>query len=221
MSKTILITGGSRGIGKATTKMFLENGYKVISTSTTGDFEYEHENLVTYKYDQADSKSIKEFVNQLENEKYIIDVLINNAGIMLDWTSDSVKEDIFDKTITANLKGLITLTQKLLSLMSKNSLIINMSSSLGSFADELGTLAPAYSISKAGVNMYTKKLHAKISEDGLSVISYEPGWVKTDMGGEGAPREVNEPAEDLYKLATQDPKPKSGLFYNCEGIRDW
>ncbi len=221
MSKTILITGGSRGIGRATTEKLCSEGYKVIATSTSGEFEYEHENLTTHKYNQADASSIEEFINWLKQEKLDIDVLVNNAGIMLDWQKDSVDVEILKKTMEVNLYGLITLTEGLLEILTQDGLIINISSALGALGADMGTMTPAYSIAKVGVNMYTKKLHAKVHSKGISVISYEPGWVKTDMGGEQAPRTVDEPAEELYDLITQNPKPKSGLFYNGEGVREW
>lgn len=221
MSQTILITGGSRGIGRATTEKFLENGYRVIATSTSGTFDYTHKNLITHVYDQANPKSIKEFVAWLKEEDYKIDVCINNAGIMLDWTIDTVEIEILRKTMEVNLFGLVDFTQQVLDMMNKNSLIINIASGLGAMNDDMGTTSPSYSITKVSVNMYTKKLHAKIHENGISVISYEPGWVKTDMGGEAAPREVGEPAQDLFNLATKSEKPQSGLFYNSDGVRDW
>lgn len=221
MKKTILITGGSRGIGKATAKKFLENNYKIITTSTSGKLDYSHEDLTVYKYDQGDTQSVKKLAEDLNKVGFKIDVLINNAAIMLDWQLDQVDTKVLDKTLAVNLQGLIDLTQDLLGIMNQDGLIINVSSALGALTEEMGTTAPAYSISKAALNMYTRKLHAKVNEAGLSVISYEPGWVKTDMGGQQAPREVGEPAEELYKLSTQDPRPKSGLFYNGDGVREW
>lgn len=221
MSTTVLITGGSRGIGRATAEKFLEEGHQVIATSTSGEFEYSHDNLITHKLDQSDSKSIHAFAKWLDTEGHKVDVLINNAGIMLDWTIGDIKMDLLRKTFEVNLFGLIDLTESILGSMKKDGLIISMSSGLGSLTADMGTLAPTYSITKTAVNMYTKKLQARIAESGLTAISYEPGWVKTDMGGADAPREVSGPAQDLYKLATQSPRPQGGLFYNTDGVREW
>lgn len=221
MNKTILITGGSRGIGRATAEKFLENGWTVISTSTSGEFDYSHKNLITHKYDQSNSKSISDFVSWFSKEGYKIDVLINNAGIMLDWMDSLVDIATLRKTAEVNLFGLVELTENILGYVNEGGLIINISSGLGALGEDMGTLAPTYSITKAGLNMYTKRLNSRVVSEGISVISYEPGWVKTDMGGEQAPREVGEPAKELYDLATMDPKPEGGLFYNGDGVRSW
>lgn len=221
MSKTVLITGGSRGIGRATAEKFLTKGYTVIATSTSGEFSFSHENMITHTYDQSDAGSIAKFVSWIKEHEHKIDILINNAGILLDWTIDCVDIEILKKTMSVNVYGLIDLTEQLLNHISKDGLIINISSGLGALNASMGTMAPAYSITKAGVNMYTKKLHAKIASEGKTAISYEPGWVKTDMGGTDAPRTPDEPANDLFTLASQDPKPAGGLFYNTNGVRDW
>lgn len=218
--KTVLITGGSRGIGKATVEAFCKEGYRVITTSTNGTFSYDHENMITHAYDQSDPASIRAFIDWIKEDGYKIDVLVNNAGIMLDWKIDYVDMEILKKTFAVNLYGLIDFTEQLLEYISEQGLIVNLSSGLGALGADLGTLAPAYSITKAGVNMYTKKLQARIADSGRKVVAYEPGWVQTDMGGPEAPRTVDGPAADLLALAT-NPELTGGLFYNKDGVREW
>jgi len=214
--KIAFITGGSRGIGKAIVKKFLEKGYKVITTSTSGKSTYQD----TYKLDLADPTSIEALANDLKQQSVKIDVLINNASIAVEG-EDMVDVGSLRKTLEVNLIGIIDLTQRLLSLVNTDCVIINFSSQMASLCKDLGYDYPSYRISKTAINMYTRCLsdHPEIKSKNIKVYSFDPGWVKTDMGGPGAEREPEEPAQELLDLAESGNE--TGLFYKGLKVRDW
>ncbi|MCA9302191.1 SDR family NAD(P)-dependent oxidoreductase [candidate division WWE3 bacterium] len=214
--KNILITGGSRGIGKATVKRFLGSGYEVITTSTSGKSEYRN----TYQLDLSDSNSISDFAKSLSEKNTKIDVLINNAA-MAEEGEDFVVIESLRKTLEVNLIGVIDLTQKILPLINDSGVIINISSQMASLTCDLGFDYPSYRISKNAINMYTICLseHPNIKKRGVKVYSFDPGWVKTDMGGPDAEREPEEVAEELLQLVESGSK--TGLFYKGTEAREW
>jgi len=216
--KILLITGGSRGIGLATVKEFLNNKYKVITTSTSGKIPLQNENLTAYQLDLGDPDSIASFIKKLNDIK--IDVLINNAGIA---NKKEAKIDIDElrRTLEVDVIGMVSLTTQLLPSMNANGVIINISSEFGSFTEDWGNRVPSYRIAKAAINMFTRNYYdaEEVKSKNIKVYSFDPGWVKTDMGGPEAERDPEEPAKELLALAESGKE--SGLFYRGLKIRDW
>lgn len=219
--KNILITGGSRGIGKATAQKFLDENYKVLVTSTSGDIDYSDENLKNYQLDLSDENSISTLVSDLKRENINIDVLINNAGIVVNRHSPNVSIKSLRENLEVNLIGTVNLTEQLISVINENGVIVNISSGLGSLNEDFGTYWPEYRITKAALNMYTRSLYSRsdLVSNNIKVYSYEPGWVKTDMGGSSAPRTPGQPAQEIFELVNSNNE--SGLFYNGDGVRSW
>ena len=218
--KTVLVTGGSRGIGKATVKEFLDNNYLVITTSTDGKINNQHPNISSFQLNLADEASINNFVNQLKEKGATIDVLVNNAA----WSpevEDKISFEDLRKCLNINLVGTIILTQQLIPFINKNGVIINISSQMGSLTENGGEDFPSYCISKTALNMYTRTLYFSkdITSKGIRVYSFDPGWVKTDMGGPEAEREPDEPATEIYTLAKSHSE--SGQFYRGLIKRSW
>jgi len=209
--KTVLITGISRGIGRALTQSFLDNGDFVIGTSTDGLVDLKHENLVVFALDLSTSKSIKECVEKIGGFNKNIDILINNAGI---WSGESenspVLIDNLRKVLEVNLIGTIDFTQQILSLIKEDGHIVNISSRQGSMEITDHSDMPDYQISKSALNMFTRVLSARL-KDRITVSSVHPGWVKTDMGGPEAEIEPEEAAEHIFKLANS--KVETGQFW--------
>jgi NAD(P)-dependent dehydrogenase (short-subunit alcohol dehydrogenase family) len=117
-------------------------------------------------------------------------------------------------TLETNLFGAWKLTQAALPLMRKNDYgrIVNLSSGMGQLSD-MGGHAPAYRISKTGLNALTRMLSAELAGENILVNSCCPGWVRTDMGGPGARRSVGEGADTPFWLATlPDEGPRGGFF---------
>lgn len=211
-NKTAFITGGSRGIGKATVNEFLDCGYQVITTNTNGTQQISNNSLVTYKYILGNTEDENKIVNELEKNHILLDVLINNAGIK---SHDETQIDIevLKKTLETNLIGTISLTLKLLKFINTNAVIINITSGFASLTEDWGSRDPSYRISKAALNMFTRNFYKdpRIEAKNIKVYSFEPGWVKTDMGGPKAPRDPNEPAKELVDLVKSNKEP--GMFY--------
>ena len=224
--KTIVITGASRGIGLATATRFLEEGWQVVGTYNKTRIPIENANCIGVQLDQGDTPSIKRAVEEIKQKAYQIDVLINNAGITLDWVEPQIDLDKIRKTFEVNLFGVINLTEQLLPKMLASSHIINIDSSYGAFSlpidDESST---GYRLSKAALNMYTRTLAFRLKEKGIIVSSLDPGWVKTDMGNLGLSdkerpdREPDEVANDIYKLVTT--VQESGQFWRLGKKTDW
>jgi NAD(P)-dependent dehydrogenase (short-subunit alcohol dehydrogenase family) len=215
---TIVITGISRGIGKAVAEMFLEKGWQVIGGSKSGTKPFEHTRLLTVPVDLTDETSIASFVAFVEKNGTDIKVLVNNAGILID-NGQELSMDSLRKTLEVNLFGLISLTEKLVPVISKGGHIINLSSGLGSIERTNSGHYPSYRISKASVNMYTRVLAGRLAGLGITVSSIDPGWVKTDMGGAGASRNPSEPAQEIYDLATS--QNQTGYFWHKGKKQAW
>lgn len=217
--KRVLITGVSRGIGKATAEKFLQEGWFVIGTSTIGNTSIENPNLQMLALDMNDPLTIADVAKKVGESKEKIDVLINNAGIALPDDAFPVPRETLLQTLTVNVIGPIDLTQQLLGSLNDNGYILNVSSNLSSLEEGMGDYEPAYSISKAALNMFTKRLAATVQKRGIIVAAVDPGWVRTDMGGPSAPRDPKESAEEIFAL-TQD-KIESGCFWYKGKIRSW
>ncbi len=208
---TVLITGISRGIGKALAEKFLHEGYFIIGTSTNGIAELQHENLKVFALDLSKPESIKECVSQIVEINKKIDILINNAGTWSGAEGDPVVHmDYLRKTLEINLIGTIDFTEQIIPVLHENAHIINVSSRAGSIERSYHANYPDYKISKAAINMYTKVLSIRFGEK-FTASSVHPGWVKTDMGGMEADLEPQEAAEDIYKLAIS--RPETGQFW--------
>lgn len=212
--KTVVITGISRGIGEALAKKFLDEGYKVIGTSTIGKAKINNVNLKVVKLDLSDASSIKDVGETIIKHAQNIDILINNAGVSADEKPGKMDINVLRQNLEVNLIGLIQFTETLLPHIARNGQIVNTSSVMGALTADLGDIEldyPAYRISKTAVNMYTKTLASRVKIREIIVSSVHPGWVKTDMGGEGATREPEEAAKEIFKLATTPHE--TGLFW--------
>lgn len=211
--KTVVITGVSRGIGKALAERFLENGDFVIGTSTSGESSIEHDRLLMLRLDLADPKSIVVCTQSIVDSGKTIDILINNAGI---WSgveeNPTIRVDLLRKVLEVNLFGTVDFTERTLPLINKGGHIVNISSRMGSLAyvKEGYIDWPDYKISKAALNMVTRILSVRLA-GAVTVSSVHPGWVKTDMGGDDADIEPEEAAEDIFTLANSNPE--TGQFW--------
>ncbi|MGH2612974.1 MAG: SDR family NAD(P)-dependent oxidoreductase, partial [Rhabdochlamydiaceae bacterium] len=188
-TKTVLITGCSRGIGAATTEKFLSAGWYVIGTSTSGNSAIKHDSLSMVKLDLGSETSIEQCVALLEKQNITLDVLINNAGVNPGIDDEYLSVEKLRQTIEVNLIGLISLTEKVFPLLLPKGRVINLTSSAGNVNNQYiqQSLTP-YGIAKAGVNLYTHNLAKRFKDKGLIVLALHPGWVRTDMGSPDAPK---------------------------------
>ena len=224
--RTIVITGASRGIGLATARKFLDEGWKVVGTYLNTPIPLQDKNLIAIKYDQSDPESIASVVEEIKKSVSTIDALINNAGIILDAFDDHANIEKIRKTFEVDVFGIVELSERLLSLMNSESHIVNIDSLYGAFSFPIDdTSSTGYRMAKAALNMYTRTLAYRLEDKNIIVSSLDPGWAKTDMGNKAATetekpdREPEEVAQDIYKLVTTVKDP--GYFWRFGEKREW
>lgn len=219
--KTVVITGANRGIGKATAEKFLSEGWKVVGTSMSGE-GWKQNNLFWIKLDLSDSASVAHAVGEIQKEAPI-DVLVNNAGTYVDeedFPNAPITRNSLRTTLEVNVIGTIDITEQLLSSLKPEGHIVILGSRSGALVvPEVNTSAPSYRISKTALSMYTRLLSQRLQNTKLTVSIVDPGWVKTDMGGSDAEREPQEPAKEIFSLATS--KIPSGKFWREGKERTW
>jgi len=170
----------------------------------------------------ANGQSIAELTDYLYGNYTHLDVLVNNAGIHYDTFQNTLNADfsIVEEALRVNTLGPWRVSKALVPLLKKSSAgrIVNVSSSSGSFADSWpGT--PAYSMSKCALNMLTLKMSADLEGTNVKVNSVCPGWVRTAMGGDEAPRDVSEGAASIIWAALlPEDGPSGGFFRDGERV---
>jgi len=214
--KTALITGVGKGIGDALKERFLSEGYFVVGTYNS-EKPNEEKDFVSLKLDLSKKESVANCAKEIGKLGKKIDILINNAGVMLDDGEAILSPDKLRQTLEVNLIGTADFTEKILPSLSKDARIVFVSSEAGSItltekgiSHEPGHY-PAYKISKAALNMYMATLAGRTMKDGLIVSAVHPGWVRTAIGGDEAPITPEEAAGDIFKLAIS--KPATGGFW--------
>ncbi len=180
--KIVLVTGGSRGIGKAIAESFAEAGATVIVTyrNAIDDVYFNSKNIRHYQCDVADMKSVQEVVDGILKDHTKIDVLVNNAGITKDGLLMRMSEDDWDAVLDTNLKGVFNMTKAVTrSMMSKRSgKIINITSIVGI----MGNAGQAnYVASKAGVIGFTKSVARELASRNININAIAPGFIATEM----------------------------------------
>jgi NAD(P)-dependent dehydrogenase (short-subunit alcohol dehydrogenase family) len=215
MSKTILITGTSQGIGHALTKLLLIKGYSVIGTSTTGIDNINENNYKSFALDLSNLDSIDAFEKKLRIENIKIDILINNAGIGPDLDFELPEAISFKKTFDVNVTGTTFFTEQMLQYLNVGGKIINISSKMGSIDVCEKNDSVAYRMSKAALNMYTKILSNRL-EGKQFVASVHPGWVRTNISKSNINGRLSpeESAQKIFEFMSSDFK--TGTFWNVE-----
>ncbi len=185
--KTVIVTGGAKGIGRAIAIAFAKEGANVVlnyRSTSPDDVVKEIESFgvkcLTIQADISDFNQAKELVDKAIEEFKTIDVLINNAGITKDNLLLKMSEDDFDMVINTNLKGafnMIKHTSKIM-LKQKSGTIINMSSVVG-LTGNIGQVN--YSASKAGMIGMTFSTARELASRGITCNAIAPGFIKTDM----------------------------------------
>jgi NAD(P)-dependent dehydrogenase (short-subunit alcohol dehydrogenase family) len=226
-----LVTGGNRGIGLEVCRQLAQHGLAVVLTARDaakgkaavkalqdGGLAVEFQRL-----DVNSCRSIRACVAAVAERRGRIDVLVNNAGVMLDPRGSRFldsKLDTYRDTLETNFFGPLQLAQSVVQLMKANRYgrIINVSSELGQL-EEMGAGTPAYRISKTALNALTRILAAEFRESNILVNSMCPGWVKTGIGGDHAPRTPAQAADTAVWLATlPDDGPTGGFFRDRKKI---
>ena len=240
--KVALITGANKGIGLETARQLGKLGITVLVGAR--DLARGEAAAAELKKDGVDARAVRldvdnpsdyEAVKKLIEKDYgRLDILINNAGILLDGRKGNettkTSQDVLRKTFDTNFFAVVGLTQALLPLLKKSvgGRIVNLSSILGSntlhatpgsFIYDAKTFA--YDASKAALNSFTIHLAHELKDTKIKVNSAHPGWVKTEMGGEGAQLDVETGAKTSVELATLQDSGPNGAYVHLGKPLPW
>jgi NAD(P)-dependent dehydrogenase (short-subunit alcohol dehydrogenase family) len=233
MSRVALVTGAARGIGLETVRGLAAAGMHVVlgardvvagEAARAGLGELAGAVEVA-RLDVTDPDSVAACVAAIGDEHGRLDVLVNNGGIILDRGVGVLDAD-FDtvrETLETNLFGAWRLTLAAVGLLRAASpaLVINVSSGMGQL-DDMQDGSAGYRISKLALNGVTRMMGVALAGDGVSVVSVCPGWVLTDMGGDGAYLSIEEGADTILWLAglPADEIP-TGAFLKRRAVIPW
>jgi len=222
MEITALITGANKGIGYEVARQLAAKGFHVFvgaRNSSAGHAAAEaiakNGGKATFlEIDVSDNASVSDAVREFSKIADHLDVLVNNAGIMVDGDDAVLKisDAIFRKTLETNTLGALRVTRAFEPLLAKTKTprVINVSSGGGQLTGGADGWAPAYCISKTALNGVTSQLATALPK--FAVNSVCPGWVRTDMGGQSATRSVEEGADTIVWLAADAPQKLTGKF---------
>lgn len=217
---TVVVTGANRGLGLEFARQLQAAGADVIGTARRPDGarELEAVGARVVQLDVADPASVEAFAAALEGEA--VDVLLNNAGIFPSRGGiESLDPDEALRTYQVNTLGPMRVTQALLENLRQGDrrLIMNMSSGLGSIADNRGGGSLGYRESKAALNMFTRSLAAELADEDFICIAMSPGWVRTDMGGDAAPLSPKQSVRGMLAVLAGASSEHSGRYFDYRG----
>jgi NAD(P)-dependent dehydrogenase (short-subunit alcohol dehydrogenase family) len=223
--KTVLVTGANKGIGREVAQQLAAKGFHVFVGARNAKAGRKAADAITkqsgkatfLEIDVADNDSVTNAAREFSNVEDHLDVLVNNAGIIVDGDNAilEISDDLFRKTLETNTLGALRVTRAFAPLLRKSKAprVINVSSGGGQLTGGADGWAPAYCISKTAVNGVTVQLAAALPK--FAVNSVCPGWVRTEMGGENASRSLEEGADTIVWLASEAPQDLT-----CKFLRD-
>jgi NAD(P)-dependent dehydrogenase (short-subunit alcohol dehydrogenase family) len=227
--KIALVTGGNRGLGFETCRQLAQSGLIVILSArntTKGKIAAKQLidrglDVVFHHLDVSDQSHLDRIIYHVEQQFGRIDVLVNNAAILYDTWQSAINADLdtVNRALKTNLFGPWRLSQICIPIMNRNRYgrIVNVSSGAGSLHYMTGG-TPAYSLSKASLNALTRIMAAELRGTNILINTIDPGWVATDMGGQGG-RPVEEGAQGIVWAATlPDDGPSGGFFYDGKPV---
>jgi NAD(P)-dependent dehydrogenase (short-subunit alcohol dehydrogenase family) len=224
--KIALVTGANKGIGFEVARQLTGKSFRVFigaRNEKAGRAAAQKIRAMFLKIDVSDQRSIKEAAKELAKAVDHLDVLVNNAGIIVDGDDGILKATPkqFEETMRTNALGPLMVTEAFQPLLTKSSAprIVNVSSSGGQLHDGADGWSPIYCISKTTLNGVTSQLAAALPK--FAVNSVCPGWVRTDMGGAGAPRSVEQGADGIVWLAADAPQNLTGKFLQDRKMIPW
>ena len=221
----VLVTGANKGIGHEIARQLAARGCHVVLTARgprRGRDATERiaaalpEAKVSFLVmDVTDKSSVRAAANEFARFSARLDVLVNNAAILLDENLNilEVTPEMFDAMLRTNVRGPLLVAQTFWPFLERaRGRIINVSSGAGALSTPAGNI-PGYGITKTALNGLTQKLAVTGAASGVLCFSMCPGWVRTDMGGPHAERSVDQGADTATWLALEAPPESSGGFY--------
>jgi NAD(P)-dependent dehydrogenase (short-subunit alcohol dehydrogenase family) len=227
-----VVTGANRGIGFEIVRQLADRGVTVILTARRPDAGATAAAMLAsatlhvdfHSLSVTDEASIRALRDHLAAQFGRLDVLVNNAGILTDTDAGGLDVSLATvrETLETNTLAPLRMAQLLLPLLkhSRAGRIVNISSGMGALSEMAGDDA-AYRISKAALNAVTGILAAELAAHGIAVNAMCPGWVKTDMGGAHAERNVSRGADTAVWLALDAPQDLTGTFVRDRQVIPW
>ncbi len=236
VTRVALVSGGNRGIGIEIARQLARRGILVVigsrdvekgqaAAQTIIDEGYPAE---VVRLDITDGNSVAAAVEDIALRHGRIDILVNNAAILIDGPGGfksslfELKADTARKTFETNVLGPLRLTQAVVPIMERNGYgrIVNISSGAGQLSD-MRSGFPAYRMSKTALNALTRITATELASTNIKVNAVCPGWVRTDMGGAEAERPVEIGAETPVWLATLAENGPTGGFFRDKRPIPW
>lgn len=225
---TVLITGSNRGLGLEWVRQCAARGWRAFATCRDPEGAAELQALTGHypgialrRLDVTAPGQIAELARELADET--IDLLVNNAGVYFEhWGQDPIGRidyDAWQETFRVNTLGPMRVTEALLPSLerAKRPLVVAISSNMGSIAGITGPRDYAYRSSKAALNAAMHGLALELAERRIGVLLLHPGWVRTRMGGEGAPLSPAESVGAMLALVAHFDLAQSGAFLRYDG----
>jgi len=227
----VVISGSNRGLGLGFVRALLARGDRVVAgcrqpgratALTTLSGEYPG-HLHVLPLDVAKPASIHEFASELPLVCDRIDLLINNAGVLVPGERfGAVAAEPLESSFRTNAMGPLLLTQALADRLVDGARVANLSSVMGSIAAAAEFRSPSYGMSKAAQNMATVQLAHALAPRGIAVVALHPGWVHTEMGGDKAPLPIDDAVAGLLRVIDGLELADSGRFLDWQGhALDW
>lgn len=224
----ILITGANRGIGLELTRQYAADGWSVFACCRSPENAYDLNKLAA-KAKGAIQLCVLDVTNATQRTALAaqlhgipVDILLNSAGIFKSWDNQAFGQtdaqewaEVFQTNVIAPMQMMETFAANVA--LSERKIIANMSSRMGSIADNASGGFYVYRSSKAALNMVTMSAARDLAIQGISVVALHPGWVRTDMGGENGELSVEESATQLRRNLANLSMADSGRFIDITG----
>ena len=220
----IFVTGANRGIGLEFVRQLTTRGETVLASCRQPEKANDLKSLLSEGWiipiDVTIQDSIVQGAKVVRKKFNRIDLLINNAGVMGERGNPDIPDwDILMSTFLTNAAGPVFVTKYLKTLLKKGSKVVNISTLMGSIEDNSSGGYYAYRMSKAALNMASKNLNHELGVMGVTVLTFHPGWVRTDMGGSGANLSVETSVSEMLNVIESSGPEKSGTFLRFDGER--
>jgi NAD(P)-dependent dehydrogenase (short-subunit alcohol dehydrogenase family) len=222
---SIMITGANRGLGLEFARQYAADGWRIFAACRSPDAADDlHEltrtgSVTVFPMDVADLSSVRRTAAGLNGEP--IDVLLNSAGISgkPGQRTGHIDYESWEQVLNVNTMGPLRVTEVFVEHVarSERKLIVTITSGLGSLADNTSGGSIPYRSSKAAVNMAMRSAAIDLAPRGIACVLVNPGWVKTDMGGPGAPLTPSESVAALKSLIATFGLAHSGKFFHYDG----
>jgi NAD(P)-dependent dehydrogenase (short-subunit alcohol dehydrogenase family) len=236
-TRVALVTGGNRGLGLEVSRQLASRGITVVLAARAAEMGaraaagLEERGLAVEfcRLDVTEEASIEQAARYLDDRHGRLDILVNNAGAIFDPRDEAAEQpsgvlgvaaDALRQSFAVNAIGVALCCKHLVPLMLRHDWgrVVNVSTSRN-VSLEMGDRYPGYRMAKVALNELTVLLAEELADRGVKVNAACPGWVRTDLGGAGATRSVEEGADTIVWLATlHDDGPSGGFFRDCKRV---